>query len=92
MQKGIDYWFNYVDASLISYAIEEAARHGGKWSYIEAIIKSHFKGGRLTREDAEKTKGDFRSDEKNNPKYEMFTNDYDYDELENRVWQKENEN
>jgi DnaD/phage-associated family protein len=47
-------WLNDVDLSLVEYAIEQAVNCNKRnWSYIHAIINSHFKGGRKTRAEAE---------------------------------------
>ena len=47
-------WLGMVELSLVEYAIEEAALNGKhSWSYIGAILQSHYSEGRLTREEAE---------------------------------------
>lgn len=47
-------WLSKVDASLIEYAIEQAAScNVRKWAYINRILESQYTEGRLTREDAE---------------------------------------
>lgn len=74
-------WLNSVDISLIEYAIEQAAINNKRqWNYIEAIIKSHFNAGRLTRQAAEqarKPKADRESDGL-----------YDHEALEKRAWER----
>lgn len=80
-------WLNDVNSSLIEYAIEEAVGHEARsWAYIERIIKNHFDAGRTTREAAEKVKNTFKPAETNNEKYETFHNNYNYDEIENKIW------
>ena len=47
-------WLKKVDASLITYAIEQAVTYGKRnWSYIEKIINNHYTSGRRTRAEAE---------------------------------------
>lgn len=74
-------WANVVDESLILYAIEQAAAYGKcTYSYVEAILQSHFKSGRKTREKAEQVNR-MRRENSDKPKSR-----YDYDELERKMF------
>ena len=57
ISQKITAWLDDVDETLIVYAIEQAVENNKRsWSYIEAILNNHFKGGRKTRLDAENYK------------------------------------
>ena len=57
ISQKITSWLDDVDESLVVYAIEQAVENNKRsWSYIEAILNNHFKGGRKTRLDAESYK------------------------------------
>lgn len=75
-------WLDNVDASLVLYAIEQAAVNGKcTYSYIEAILNNHFKSGRKTRAEAEQASR--KRSEKNADKPKSR---YDYDEIERRTF------
>lgn len=75
-------WLDDVDESLIIYAIEQATiNNKPTWSYINAILNNHFKAGRKTRADAEKTrKGDTPASKSESR--------YDYEEFERKSLEK----
>ena len=69
-------WLDDVDESLIVYAIEQAVQNNKRsWSYIEAILNNHFKGGRKTRLDAES----YKPKKKNKNKFLNFEQERDED-------------
>lgn len=74
-------WLESVDVSLIEYAIEQAVvNNKRRWNYAEAIIKSHFNAGRLTRQAAEQARKP-RADSESEGLY-------DHEALEKRAWER----
>ena len=75
-------WLDNVDASLVLYAIEQAAVNGKcTYSYIEAILNNHFKCGRKTRTEAEQASRNRSEKNADKPKSR-----YDYEEFERKCF------
>ena len=75
-------WLDNVDASLVLYAIEQAAVNGKcTYSYIEAILNNHFKSGRKTRTEAEQASRNRSEKNADKPKSR-----YDYEEFERKCF------